>query len=153
MKSSIAGGLRPTEYDPEFYESEPFEIPYFDNKKLKIGFIEAKYQPYLDGADQALQRFTTLTSSERLKDSEIVTHYYKQTLQFGHTNPLAMLTSHDIWNYIIPKEIIIHWDDNGDFYVCVSCECEWEEEHGLQLVFREGATLTRASGHDGHFED
>ncbi len=153
MKSSIAGRLRPIEYDPEFYESEPFEIPYFDNEKLKIGFVEAKYQPYLDGADQALQRFITLTSSERIKDSEIVRHYYIQTLQFGLTNPLTMPTSQDIWNYITPNEIIIHWDENEEFYVCVSCECEWEEEHGLQLVFKDGKTLTRAGGHDGHFEN
>jgi hypothetical protein len=30
----------------------------------------------------------------------------------------------------------------------ISCECDREEEHGLQLVFKDGATLTRASGHD-----
>lgn len=31
-----------------------------------------------------------------------------------------------------------------------TCGCEWEEEHGLQLVFKEGKKLTRISGYDGH---
>ena len=35
-------------------------------------------------------------------------------------------------------------------YVQVACECAWESEHGLQLVFRQGATLSRVSDQDGH---
>ena len=58
----------------------------------------------------------------------------------------------DIWNFVTPTEIIKHWDEDGEFYLCVSCGCEWEEEHVLQLVvFKDGQTLTRASGHDEHF--
>jgi hypothetical protein len=59
----------------------------------------------------------------------------------------------DIWNFVYPTEIIVHWNENADFYLCVSCGCEWEEEHGLQLVFKDGKQLTRASGHDGGFTD
>ena len=32
----------------------------------------------------------------------------------------------------------------------MACECEWEQEHGLQLVFRQGKKLTRVSDQDGH---
>lgn len=28
-------------------------------------------------------------------------------------------------------------------------DCEWEEEHGLALVFRKGMRLTRVSQYDG----
>jgi hypothetical protein len=35
-------------------------------------------------------------------------------------------------------------------YVSVGCECDWEVEHGLQIVFRDGATVTKVGPFDGH---
>lgn len=151
MESKIVGHLKVNEQDQDFFESAPFEIPYFGNKKLKIGFVDAKHHPYLDGADKALQNSLKLNLTDKIKNSEIVYHYYTETLKYGFTKPLNVSTSQDIWNFVTPTEIIIQWGENGDFYLCVSCE--WEEEHGLQLVFKDGKTLTRASGHDGHFTD
>ena len=153
MESKIVGQLKPNEHDLDYFESEPFEIPYFDNKKIKVGFVEAGHQPYLEGADKVLQNFLGLNSTHRIQNSEIVSNCYAEMLKHGYTRPLDVVANRDIWNFVTPTEILIPWDENGDFYLCVSCECEWEEEHGLQLVFKNGETLTRASGHDGHFTD
>ena len=103
--------------------------------------------------DKMLENFIGLGSIDRIENSDIVHHYYSETLKYGYTKPLNIKTTKDIWNFVTPTEIVIHWDEDGEFYLCVSCECEWEEEHGLQLVFKDGLTLTRASGHDGHFAD
>lgn len=153
MNSKIVGQLSPTDYDPDFFESKPYPFSYFDNKEIKVEFIDAKHQPYLDAADKALENFIRLSSINRTENSDIVYHYYSETLKYGYTKQLDVKTAKDIWNFITPTEIIIHWDEDGDYYLNVSCECEWEEEHGLQLVFTNGQTLTRASGHDGHFTD
>lgn len=153
MTSKIAGQLSPVDDDPDLFESEPFPIPYFDNKKVKVGFVEAKHQPYLESADKVLENFIGLSSIDRIENSGMVHDYYSETLKHGYTTPLDIKTAKDIWNFVTPTEIIIHWDEDVDFYLCVSCDCEWEEEHGLQLVFKDGRTLTRASGHDGHFTD
>ena len=51
MNSKIVGQLSPTDYDPDFFESKPYPFPYFDDKEIKVGFVEAEHQPYLDGAD------------------------------------------------------------------------------------------------------
>ena len=69
MRSRIVGPLQCLAYDPDFFESEPYPIPYFDNEKLKIGFIEAEHQPYLYGADEVLENFLKRGSAERKKDS------------------------------------------------------------------------------------
>lgn len=153
MESKIVGQLKPLEYDTDFFESEPFAIPYFDNKKLKIGFVEAKHAPYLSEADEVLENFLKLTGEERIKDSQLVFNYYDETLKFGYTEQLDIKTVDEIWNFVYPSEIIIDCDEKGNFYLCVSCGCEWEEEHGLQLVFKDGLTLTRANGHDGYYTD
>lgn len=153
MNSKIVGPLGSTDFDPDFFESKPSPIPYFDNKELKVGFVEAKHQPYMDSADKTLANFIGLNSADKTEHSGIVHHYYSETLKYGYAKPLDLNTINDIWNFVTPTEIIIHWDEEGQFYLCVSCDCEWEEEHGLLLVFKNGQTLTRASGHDGHFED
>ena len=153
INSKIVGRLSPTDYDPDFFYSQPFPVPYFDNKAIKIGFVEAEHQPYLEGADKTLENFFGLASIDRIQNSEVVHHYYSETLKHDYTKPLDIQTTQHIWNFVNPTEIIIHWDENEQFYLCVSCECEWEDEHGLQLVFKNGITLIRASGHDGHFVD
>jgi len=153
MESKIAGQLKPSKHDIDFFQSEPFSIPYFDNKKLVVGFVEAEHQPYLESADRSLENFLKLNSFDRANDSELVLKYYSETLEYGYAQELSIETPKDVWNFVVPVEIIIHWDEIGDIYLCVSCECDWEEEHSLQLVFKNGQTLTRASGHDGHFND
>ena len=153
MESKVVGQLKPLGYDTDFFESDPYAIPYLDNKKLKIGFVEAKHAPYLAEADKVLENFLNLNVEERIKDSQLVFNYYDETLKFGYTEQLDIKTVDEIWNFVYPSEIIINWDEKGDFYLCVSCGCEWEEEHGLQLVFKDGLTLTRAHGHDGYYID
>jgi len=153
MKSKITGELIPCDYDEDLFESKPISIPYFDNKELKISFVEAKHEPYLKEADQVLERFLKMEIQSRLNDSELVHEYYSQTLKLGYCKDLRLSSIKDIWNFVIPNEIIIDWEDEGKYYLWVSCGCAWEEEHGLQLVFKNGENLTRASGHDGHYED
>ena len=152
IESKVVGPLKPVEHDDEYFESAPFELPYFDNKKLTIGFIEARHQPYLDSADRVLTTFLTRNSNDRINDSGPVFTYYDQTLKSGYTKDLGIKAPSEIWNYVTANEIIILWDNNGDTYLCVSCACDWDIEHGLQLVFKNGQTLTGASGH-GHFLD
>ena len=135
MTSEIVGPLTPTSYDPDFFYSQPFPIPYFDNKELKIGFTEPKHQPYLLHADKVLADFLKLNAADRINGSEMVHAYYSEILECGYTSALKINTVKDIWNFVWPLEIVVEWDTNGDYYLLVSCGCEWEEEHGLQLVF------------------
>jgi hypothetical protein len=32
----------------------------------------------------------------------------------------------------------------------LECECDWEPEHGLQIVVRHGASVTKVGQFDGH---
>lgn len=88
MESKIVGQLNPVEHDPDFFESEPYPIPYFNNKKIRIGFIEAKHQPYLIKADEVLQNFLKLSVTDRISHSQLVYNYYEEILKYGYTEPL-----------------------------------------------------------------
>jgi hypothetical protein len=54
-----------------------------------------------------------------------------------------------------PSEIYVtrRPKNDQDIYIQIACECDWEEEHGLQLVFRQGKKLTRVSSQDGHITE
>jgi hypothetical protein len=38
----------------------------------------------------------------------------------------------------------------GRMYVSIECECDWEPEHGLQIVLRDGRTVSKVGPYDGH---
>lgn len=153
MKSSIVGELTALEHDENYFESAPYPIPYFDNEPIKIGFVDAIDKQYLAKADEALKQFLRLNSSDKIADTAVVKQYYDDVQQWETMEPLNISASEQIWNYVHPSEIVIDWNEKGEVYVVVSAECDWEEEHGLQLVFKAGVRLTRAGGHDGHYED
>lgn len=147
MKSKILGQLTQNEYDTDMFESKPVKIPYFDFKEIVVAFFEPTHPPQLIASDKVIDNFLHLNSKNKEKDAHLVYKYYKTTLELGYTKTLKIKEVKDIWNFVIPSEIIIDSDENGDFYLYVSCGCEWEEEHGLQLVFKNGQTLIKAEGH------
>lgn len=61
-----------------------------------------------------------------------------------------------VWEYIHPTEIIVTKDRykkrNGVF-IQILCECDWEKEHGLQIVLKNGNELIRVSEQDGNLFD
>ena len=66
-----------------------------------------------------------------------------------------MSTEKEIWKFVHPQEIYVtrRSYNDCDIYVQITCECDWEQEHGLQLVFRQGRKLTRVSEQGGHLTE
>lgn len=165
-KESVSKILGPLKQDSKFkdwWTSEELAIPYFDNKKLTITFTD--FEPehdstFLNEADQALINFLELNAGDRNSISELA---YKNCMDFLEQIGIdeadeafrQITDKNEIWNFIHPKQIYITRRPykEQDIYIQVACECDWEEEHGLQLVFRQGKKLTRISGQDGHLTE
>jgi len=96
MESRILGKLKIDEYDPDFFESNPFPIPFFNNKKILVRILEANFPSVLDKAEQSLQNFLDLNLADRIKLSPIVNHYYNETLKHGYTKPLNVVKPEDV---------------------------------------------------------
>lgn len=148
MESKVLGKIKSHEFDPDLYFGEPIEIPYFDNLKISVGIGDAAHEPSLIEADQVLSDFMKLNSEDKIGDSEIVVLYYKECLKYGISKPLEITHPSDIWDFIRPSEIIVDSLMGEGFFVNISCGCDWELEHGLQLVFKNGTKLIRAGGHE-----
>ena len=35
-------------------------------------------------------------------------------------------------------------------YISLACSCEWEQEHGLQIVFKQGLYINKVGPYNGH---
>ena len=163
INCNAIGNLKQNENFHDWWESDLIAIPFFNNKKLKVTFrdFDPDYDlTFLKEASDAFNIFLSKKSEDKLLLSKEVFANYKGFIDDVEpdwlegainnvTNPI------DIWNFIKAKEIYIvrrHRRDH-EIYLEVSCSCNWEEEHGLQLVFKKGLQLTRVSGHDGHITD
>ena len=163
IHSNIIGQLKQDNNFAKWWKSKEIEVPFFNNEKLIInfiGFAPEKDKTFIEEADQTLTNFLKLQTEDRNAISELA---YKNCMDFlemvefdEDDEPLRQIKNKkEIWNFIRPTEIYVKrrpYNDR-DIYLMLSCECDWEQEHGLQLVFRQGKKLTRISSQDGHLTE
>lgn len=88
--------------------------------------------------------------------STYVFQYYEDMRRYipaGDLAKLSIATPTDVWNYIqFGGEVIVNRRSDGDrgIYVSIECNCDWEREHGLQIVLRDGRQVTKVGPFDGH---
>lgn len=56
----------------------------------------------------------------------------------------------EVWEYVQFGDEFQVEQQAGQVYVSIECECAWEPEHGLQLVFHDGRRITKVGPYDGH---
>lgn len=161
--SKIIGRLKQNSSFPDWWESDEIETPFFDNKKLTVTYMDLDPKTdvtFIGEADMALSNFFKLNADDRNSFSDLA---YKNCMDFlelvGYDEADEQLRlikdKNEIWNFIYPNQICLqrrHKNDK-DIYVVLDCECEWEKEHGLRFVFKQGKWLTRISEIDGHITD
>ncbi len=147
----------------DWWESEPIEIPFFGNEETQIVFVD--FTPdedpeFLKKADDALVLFLNKRESDRLKLSKLV---YKNCMDFLNSveydeadKPLWDIKDpNEIWEYVELSQIYVErrfskYEEDNNIYINVSCECDWDQENGLQLVFLDGIQVIRVSSIDGY---
>ena len=113
--SKIIGRLKQEESFSDWWKSEEVEIPFFDNDKLTITFMD--FEPehdktFIDEADHALTNFLKLNVNDRNLISELA---YKNCMEFLDAveydeadKPLRQIKNkNEIWNFIQPTEIYV----------------------------------------------
>ena len=169
IRSSCLGRMKQCDGFDDWWVGKSICVPLLSGKKLPVKFTDL--DPDLDAdfvgqADAALSAFLNLGETDRGLAAPQIMENCREFLEdvvddFERDEwpeAYAMLDIVDpmqIWNYVSPDVIYVSRPakGGGDIYIQVECECAWEEEHGLQLVYRGGQTLTRVSGQDGHLFD
>lgn len=153
MNISSLGPLEPDPCTPEWLISEPREIPFFDDRKLRI-VLESLDESDTQEVESALDSFLKLGAADRLAISPYVFANYKTRAELMSEQDLGgRIESEDaVWQHVHPSEIFVSRRSRRDcaIYISIAAECDWEPEHGLQIIFRRGLELVRVSEQDGH---
>jgi len=154
MRVDNLGELTTDESVPEWLVSREVEVPYFPGAKLKFILEDVEGDDRPDEFAAAVARFFALATRDRDHAAPYVFTFYRQICEaLGDDEIEARITSPaDVWKHVHPTEIHVSRRHRADkkVYVQITAECDWEPEHGLQIVYREGCELKRVSMQDGH---
>ncbi|OJF14838.1 hypothetical protein EDD30_3190 [Couchioplanes caeruleus] len=146
--------------DPDFdgYRSAPVPVPVLGGAACR--FIVEGYDddPAPEDFHVAIRTFLALDRGALEAASPFIYAYYRditdQLLAAGDDEWLVDIAGPErVLDHVrlgAEPTIARHFSGDRHVYVSIECECAWEPEHGLQIVFRDGATVTKVGPYDGH---
>jgi hypothetical protein len=104
----------------------------------------------------AIRDFLALDGSVLQAAAPSIFEYYQDVVAgWGPGDPryVKIPSPAEIWRHIhIGTDVMVVRNPSHDrrVYVSIECECDWEPEHGLQIVFREGQVVSKVGPYNGH---
>jgi hypothetical protein len=150
-------GVGKLEYDQEYdgWRSQPVKVNVLDGKLLPFILADEWNQvSLLQPIQSAVENFLGLDPEHREELTDLVYKNYEEVLERSTFQPLPIREKSQIWKYIFPTEILIKqgvddatdiFIEHGVVYIVASGYCEWEQEHGLEMVFKRGNEVVRVS--------
>jgi hypothetical protein len=138
---------------PVWWVSQPVAVPLLGGQRLPFTVtVEATDDVYPPDVAEAVRNFLALGRDGRAAAAPLVYKNYADFADAVSEVDVEIAGPAAVWDHVQVTEIHVdrrHRRDR-DVYVQVSCNCDWEVEHGLQLVYRQGSRLVRVSDQDGH---
>ncbi len=137
-----------------WYYSEPVRVAMLD-QKCRIVLEGYDEDPCQEDYHAAIANFLS-SSPSVLKQAEThIYQYYLDLRRYFAEEELAPIASPaGVWTHVrFGDEPFVSRRAYGDegIYISLSGNCDWEPEHGLQIVFREGKEVCKVGPFDGHF--
>ena len=154
MKIEPLGELRRDPDIEDWFVSKEVPLPYLDGQKLYFAIegIESDDNP--DDFIEAIKNLFSLTPMDREEATPYVFTNYKQFVEAVGEEEFDFQINEpkNIWHHVQLTHVQISRRPyaDKDVYVQIAGNCDWEIEHGLQIVFRKGKYLVRVSDQDGH---
>lgn len=154
--SKLLGKLKPDEFG-DIWEAKPVAVPYFDGKPVETQLFNVSARDVAD-IDAAMKNFLALGKGDRAAAAPLVLancHDFLEAVgaETDEDQQMEAITdASGIWRFVDCKMLQITRDETEgkpSIYVALICDCAWEQEHGLQIVYRNGDELGRVSAQDG----
>lgn len=146
------------ELDAEFgwYVSEPIPIRVLRNQDCIISIEGYDGDRNPEEFQTAIENFLSLDESALHQVTSHVVRYFQECNdEWEPDDPeyITLTSPGDVWKHVQlgchPHLSRRHRKDES-IYVSVECNCDWEVEHGLQIVFQNGEKVTKIGPFDGH---
>ena len=151
MNIPLLGRLDAEPDSPEWLKSQPRPVPFFDGQKLEF-VLDSLEESDKEDVNDAIASFLKLDPSDRLAASQYVFANYVKMAARDPDLDCRIESEDAVWDHVQPTAVCVSRRDRRDcaIYVAISANCDWDQEHGLQIVFRRGSELARVSDYDGH---
>jgi hypothetical protein len=150
-------GLGVVEKDEQFgwYRSEPIRVPVLGNKWCRIvveGYDDDKKK---EEFHTAIANFLSASPAVLEQAAPYVFQYYQACKEQAGSNEefVRIKSAASVFRHVrLGSEPMITRRAYGDrgIYVSLECGCDWEPEHGLQIVFKNGLKVNKVGPYDGH---
>ncbi|MEZ6033176.1 MAG: hypothetical protein R3C17_08800 [Planctomycetaceae bacterium] len=142
--------------DLDWYYSEQIAVPVLG--RCACRFVVAAYGGDLKKEDFhiAIRNFLAADESVLREAEPYIYQYYESCKQYfdSEDNGCADIkTTHDVWKHVrLGNEPVVKRRAYGDkcIYISLECKCDWENQHGLQLVFKNGLKVNKVGAYNGH---
>ncbi|MCK6403995.1 MAG: hypothetical protein L6Q74_19135 [Sphaerotilus natans subsp. sulfidivorans] len=141
---------------PEWSRSAPVALPLLNGAEVTVVVSEYEDDDRKQDFEVAIANLLRCPAAV-LKQAEPYIFKYYEDVNSALWTPddpeyLVIEGPEKVWGHIrIGKETMVMRRAYGDkaVYVSFECECDWESEHGLQIVLRSGNELVRVGSNDG----
>ena len=150
----ILGLLEVDPYDG-WLKSQPIEINALSGK---FEFILEEYEtdPQVEDFHTAVQHFLALDHTALEQAQDAIYQYYQDCCAYitpASEEHIHIPSPNQVWRHIeFGDELMVSRRLHGDnaVYISLTCHCDWEPEHSLQIVFKQGLTVNKIGAFDGH---
>lgn len=135
---------------------EPIPVPVLGNKLCGFvleGYLEDQHK---EEFDIAVANFLSIDAAVLKAVAPDVFQYYKDcnaNWNPGDEQFLSITAPDGVWAHVrLGEEALVSRRAYGDkgVYISLGCGCDWELEHGLQIVFKNGGKVNKVGPYDGH---
>lgn len=154
--SKTLGRVKPDEFG-DIWEAKEIAIPLFDGRSVETQLFNVSAADVV-AIDAAMGNFLALGAADRQVVAPQVLancHDFLEAVgaESDEDREMAALTdASGVWRFVDCRALQITRDETEgepSIYIALICNCAWEQEHGLQIVYRNGNVLGRVSARDG----
>jgi hypothetical protein len=134
--------------------SPPLPLPLFGGKLCRIVLEDYEADEHKEAFHTAIANFLAAKPAVLREADEPLFRYYKDNEECWQYSGYTPITSFDeLWQHVtLGAEPMLKRRAYGDkgVYISIECECDWEIEHGLQIVMKNGLKISKLGQLDGH---
>ena len=148
------GELRRDPDIEEWFNSGYVPVPYLGGDEVAFVVEGIEDDPAPHEFTEAISRFLSLSEADREIAAPFAFETYRRFVDMVGEEEFDFTINApaEIWPHIDITAVHVSRRPYGDkkVYIQMTGNCDWEQEHGFQVVLREGHELARVSEQDGH---